>query len=85
MDAGPQNKFGLTRSFAAMTGRVDKPEYAQQGISALKDLGIKYKQFGVGPFVTSLLTTIKGQREKMNDAASAKAADEAIKAVNDAK
>ena len=85
MDAGPQNKFGLTRGFAAMTGRVDKPEYAQQGISALKDLGIKYKQFGVGPFITGLLTTIKGQREKLNDAASAKAADEAVKAVNDAK
>ncbi|MDP9077874.1 MAG: M1 family metallopeptidase [Bacteroidota bacterium] len=84
-DAGPQTKFGLTRSFAAMIGRVDKPEYAQQGITALKELGIKYKQFGVGPFITGLLNTIKTERTKLNDTASATAADEAAKAVNDAK
>ncbi|MDO3640512.1 M1 family aminopeptidase [Mucilaginibacter sp. L3T2-6] len=85
MDAPAQNKFPLVRSFAAFTGRVTKPENAQAGITALKDLGIKYKQFGVGPFMTGLLTTIKGQRTKMNDEASAKAADEAVKAINDAK
>jgi aminopeptidase N len=84
-DAGPQGKFNLLRSFAAMTGRVDKPEFAQQGISAIKDMGVKYKQFGVGPFVTGLLTTIKTERTKLNDTASATAADEAIKAVTDAK
>jgi aminopeptidase N len=85
MDASPQGKFGLMRSFAALTGRVDKPEYAQQGISAIKDMGIKYKQFGIGPFVTGLLTTIKTERTKLNDTASATATDDAIKAVNDAK
>ncbi|MDB4921863.1 M1 family metallopeptidase [Mucilaginibacter sp.] len=84
-DAGPQGKFALTRSFAAMTGRVDKPEFAQQGISAIKDLGVKYKQFGIGPFITGLLTDIKTARTKLNDTASATAADDAIKAVNDAK
>ncbi len=84
-ESGPQGKFGTVRSMAAMTGRVDKPEYAQQGIGAIKDLGIKYKQFGVGPFVTGLLTDIKAARTKLNDNASATAADEAIKAVNDAK
>ena len=85
INANPQNKFPLARNFAAFTGRVDKPEYAQQGIAALRDLGIKYKQFGVGPFITGQLTDIKGKRAKMNDDASAKAADDAIKAVNDAK
>ncbi|ASU36331.1 M1 family aminopeptidase [Mucilaginibacter xinganensis] len=84
-DAGPQAKFALTRSFAAMTGRVEKPEFAQQGINAIKDLGVKYKQFGIGPFITGLLTDIKTARTKLNDAASATAADDAIKAVNDAK
>jgi len=85
MDAPTQNKFPLVRSFAAFTGRVVKPEYAQAGITAIKDLGIKYKQFGVAPFITNLIGVIKGQRAKMNDDASAKVADEAIKAVNDAK
>jgi aminopeptidase N len=84
-DAGPQGKFGMVRNVAAMIGHVESPEYAQQGIGALKDLGIKYKQFGVGPFVDGLLTDIKAQRTKLKDDASAKAADDAIKAVDAAK
>jgi len=84
-EAGPQGKFNMVRNFADMIGHIDKPEYAQQGISALKDLGVKYKQFGVGPFVNGLLADIKTKRTKLNDDASAKAADDAIKAVNDAK
>lgn len=83
--AGPQGKFNMVRNFAAMVGRVSNPVYAQQGIAALKNLGIKYKQFGVAPFVTGLLTDIKGKRTKLNDNASAMSADEALKAVNDAK
>ena len=85
-EASVQGKFDMVRNFAAMTGRIEKPEYAQQGITVLKDLGIKFKQFGgILPFITGQLKDIKEQRTKMNDTASAKAADDAIKAVNDAK
>lgn len=84
-EASAQGKFNMVRSFAAMTGHVDKPEYAQQGIAALKDLGVKYKKFGVGPFVNGLLTEIKTQRTKLKDDASVKAADDAIKAIDEAK
>jgi len=85
-EASPQGKFDMVRNFAAMTGRIESPEYAQQGITVLKDLGIKFKQFGgILPFITGQLKDIKEQRTKMNDTASAKAADDAIKAVNDAK
>jgi aminopeptidase N len=83
--AVPQGKFNMLRNFAAMTGHVEKPEYAQQGIGAVKDFGVKFKQFGVAPTVIGLLTEIKAQRTKLNDDASAKAADDAIKAINDAK
>lgn len=84
-DADIQGKFGMIRNFGALTGTVDKPEYAQQGISALKDLGIKYKKIGgVGPFLVGMLTQIKSERSKMNDSASANAAEDAIKAINDA-
>ncbi|HWZ16574.1 MAG TPA: M1 family metallopeptidase [Mucilaginibacter sp.] len=83
--ANPQGKFGMVRNVSAMTGRIEKPEYAQQGISALKDLGIKYKQFGVGPFVVGLLSDIKTQRAKLKDDASVKTADDAIKQINDVK
>jgi aminopeptidase N len=83
--AGGQGKFNMMRNFAAMTGHVEKPEYAQQGIAAIKDFGIKFKQFGVAPTVVGLLTDIKTKRTELKDDASAKAADDAIKAVNDAK
>jgi aminopeptidase N len=84
-EANIQGKFNVIRNFGAMVGHVNNPAYARQGIIALKDVGIKYKVFGVGPFVTGLLTDIKTQRTKLNDEASAKAADDAIKAINDAK
>jgi len=83
--AAPQGRFNMIRNFAAMTGHVGKPEYAQQGISAIKDFGIKYKQFGVAPVIIGSLNDIKAQRTKLNDTASAQAADDAIKAINDAK
>lgn len=81
-----QQKFDLIRgSFATMIGHVESPELAQQGISALKDFGVKTKQFGISSFVITALGNIKSARSKLNDSASAKAADEAIAAINDAK
>jgi len=77
--------INMVRSFAAMTGRIAKPEYAQQGISALKALGIKFKQFGLAPVINGLLTNIKTERVKLKDESSAKAVDDAIKQIDDAK
>ena len=85
MTVDPTTQFNIADNFSAFTGRVDKSEYAQQGIGELKKMAIKYKPYGAGPFISGLLTNIKSQRAKMNDDASAKAADEAIKAINDAK
>jgi aminopeptidase N len=79
-----QFKFDMIRgSYSKMVGRVTKPEYAQQGIAAIKDFGLKYKKFGLGPAITGALKDIKAERVKLNDTASATAADDAIKAVND--
>ncbi len=83
--AAPQAQFNMIRNFSLLTGRVSKPEYAQQGISYIRDFAIKYKQFGVAPVIDGLLTDIKAQRTKLNDDASAKAADDAVKAIDDAK
>ncbi|MGZ3765045.1 MAG: M1 family aminopeptidase [Mucilaginibacter sp.] len=85
-NADVNGKFGLIRKFAQMTGNIDSPVDAQQGIEEIKNLGIKYKIFnGVGPFITGLLNDIKDKRTKLKDDASAKAAEDAAKAVTDAK
>jgi aminopeptidase N len=83
--AVPQAKFGMIRNFAAMTGHLTNPVYVQQAIGAIKNFGVKYKQFGVAPTMIGVLTEIKTARTKLNDDVSAKAADDAIKAINDAK
>jgi aminopeptidase N len=86
-DGGVREKLALMRKFAQMAGSVDNPAYAQQGIGAIKDFGIKYKGAinDLAPFVVGLLNDIKGQRTELKDDASAKVADEAVKAVNEAK
>ena len=69
-----------------MTGHVENSADAKQGIEQLKDMGIKYKEFnGLDAFLAGLLNNIKDQRTELKDDASAKAAEEAAKEVNDAK
>jgi aminopeptidase N len=86
-DEGDINvKFGMIRNICNMAGKMNSPANAQQAIESIKDFGMKYKVYGgVGPFVASQLNHIKEAREKMNDTASAKAADEAAKALSDNK
>lgn len=85
-DADLRAKLGLIRKFAQMTGNIDNPGDAQQGIEAIKDFGLKYnKTFtNMAPFVVGLLNNIKEQRVELKDDTSAKAADDAIKAINGA-
>jgi aminopeptidase N len=82
---GLQDRIHLTQKFAAMIGRIDNSRYAQDGIEQLKVNGIKYKNSGAGPFMIRFLNAIKEQRTNLNDTASAKAADDAIKQINEAK
>ena len=81
-----QTKFNLARKFATMTANVDNSEDAQQGIEALKKMGLKYKVYGADQFVIGQLEgNIKTQRTKMNDQVSLKAIDEAVKELKEAK
>ena len=65
--------------FGGFTGRVDNSADAQQGIAELEKLGKSSKR--LSHRVLDILNTIKEKREKMNDNASAQAADNAIKAI----
>jgi aminopeptidase N len=80
-NAGPQTQFNMINEFAGMTAKVNSPEYAQQGIASLRKGGVMYKKYGVGDLVIGLLETVKKGREKLNDVASEKAADDAIAAI----
>jgi aminopeptidase N len=78
-DADVQGKFAVMRSYVAYVGRLQKSEYAQQGIEQIKAVGVRYKQYGIAPALVNFLQTIKDQRAKLNDTASVNAADNAIK------
>ncbi|SEO18762.1 M1 family metallopeptidase [Mucilaginibacter sp. OK283] len=84
-EAAPQAKYNALDKFSAMAGRVQKPEYAQQGISQIKDFGIKYKPQGIADPAIKFITDIKEKRAQMHDDATVKVADDAIKQINDAK
>jgi aminopeptidase N len=84
-DTDPQSKVNMMPDFIYMTAHVKNPEYAQQGISALKDFGIKYKPNGFAPQIVQVLEQIKGVRKQLNDDASAKAIEQAVIAINGAK
>jgi aminopeptidase N len=78
-EADVQGKFAVMRSYVAYVGRLQKSEYAQQGIEQIKAVGVRYKQYGIASALVNFLQTIKDQRAKMNDTASVTAADNAIK------
>jgi aminopeptidase N len=78
-EADVQGKFSVMRNYVAYIGRLQKSEYAQQGIEQIKAVGVRYKQYGIGQALVNFLQTIKDQRAKMNDTASVNAADNAIK------
>ncbi|SHN35316.1 M1 family metallopeptidase [Mucilaginibacter sp. OK098] len=84
-EANFQDQVHLTMRFAGMIGRLTQPKEVQNGIDELKQLGINYKGSGAAPYMIKFLNTIKEQRAKLNDTISAKAANDAIQQINDAK
>lgn len=77
-DAGAQERFDMMKSYIAMVIRLKNPEYAQQGVTAIKDFGIAFKSYGVAPQITGALNYIKGERQKAGDTATGKVIDDAV-------
>jgi len=75
----------MIQSFANLTGRVENPAFAMQGIIAIKELGILGKQFGAAPKIIELLNGVKRQRVAKSDNSCFLAIDEAITQINNAK
>jgi len=81
-EANLQDQIHLTMKFSNMVGHLTQQSEVMQGIDQLKQLGIKYKQLGVGQYMIKFLNVIKEQRAKLNDDTSAQAAEEAIQQIN---
>ncbi len=77
-DDNSPNKYSFTLAFADFTGRVENPQYAQQGIEAIKNLITKLKRFGISKRIIEILNQIKTQRIQLNDKTSVAAVDKAI-------
>jgi aminopeptidase N len=75
-------RYTFTRQFADMTSRVENPAYAQQGITAIKDLVIVEGKVTIAPRVIAILNQIKVKRGELNDKASVKTIDDAISEIN---
>ena len=85
-NGGIQAKFNLAQDFAGMVARVNNSDYAQQGISLMQDMGIRYKVYGADQFmIGELQGPVKTGRTKLNDNASLKAIDAAVAAIQNAK
>lgn len=84
-ESDPQTKFEMLKDFAFMTARVKSPEYAQQGINALKEIGVKYKTQGAAPVILNVLDQLKKVRKDQNDSSSVKLIGEAEQQINDQK
>ena len=84
--ARPQGKFNMMEPLATITGRLDDATSINEGITRLKDLGIKYKMYGADKPVLNLLQGIaKAQASRPQAAATQQAVEQAMAAIQAAK
>jgi aminopeptidase N len=73
--------FYLSEKLGDMAGHLKNPMYAQEGIEALKELGITCIEYS--DKISAILSLIKNNRLLLHDDASAEAAEMAITALED--
>jgi aminopeptidase N len=83
---GGQAKYALAHGpMTTMLGRLNNRQYVAEGINAIRDLAIRYKKYGMASKLVVSLKTIGDARRQQGDEASATAAEDAIKKINEAK
>lgn len=75
--AGPQGRFDIGPGMTALLGRLDDPAALPQGIDRLKELGVKYKPYGIAKGVIKSLRSVQQQQAARPNAAQASALVEA--------
>ncbi|WP_210515787.1 M1 family aminopeptidase [Hymenobacter terricola] len=84
--ARPQAKFNLAAPMADLMGRLDDPAAFAEGVTRLRDLGVKYKSFGGDQMAVGLLqTAAKAQASRAHAPETQAAVDKATLEIKDAK
>ena len=73
------------KTMPKIIGRMTNRTYVIEGINSIRDLAISYKRYNIAPRLITSLEQISKDRKSVNDNESAKAAEDAIKQINDAK
>jgi aminopeptidase N len=63
-NAPVQQKFTLVGNYAKVLGKLADTKKVKDGVNQIKDMGIRYKAFGVIPFVLPMLDGIQAQKEE---------------------
>jgi aminopeptidase N len=84
-EADGQKKFDMLKDFIYMTAHIQNPVYSQQGINGIRDMAIKYKPNGFAPQLAEVINQIRQVRQKLNDEASVKVANDAVTMINGTK
>jgi aminopeptidase N len=74
-------QYTFTGGLATFAGRVSDPADAQQGIAAIAELVVDLNKFDASAVFIATLQRIRDRRLKLNDQASADAADMAIRRI----
>ena len=85
-NGGLQIQFNLSQNFVSAVAHVPNPQYAQQGIEVLKEMGLRYKAYNADQMVLGALQNqIKNGRTQLNDSATLKVIDDVISELQNAK
>ncbi|MCC3152273.1 M1 family aminopeptidase [Hymenobacter sp. BT770] len=84
--ARPQGKLNLMAPIATMLGRLDDPTALSEGITRLKDLGVKYKSYGADkPIIGLLQGIVPAKAGRANAAEAQQAVEKAVAEIQAAK
>lgn len=84
-EANSRSKIAMMKDFTGMLAKLKNPEYTQQGVTVVKNFGIRLKEYGFGDKAIEDLNRVKEGRKKLNDDASVQFIEGAIKEIKDAK
>jgi aminopeptidase N len=81
--ADPNGRFSMMSAFSSLLGHMKDPAAFAEGVTRIKDMGVKFKPYGVDKRLIELLQTIK--TGKAGNATAQQVVDQAISEIRAAK